>query len=148
MLVETRNIVLKEIKPGVESRMDGLTFLPVRLPHRSEVADVVGYVIKAERKVVYIPDTDVWTDNLLSQITGSDIALIDGTFYSNHEVPHYMEVPHPPVEETIRLLRGATAEIYFTHINHTNALNRNGRERRRVYTNGFRIAHDGLILDI
>jgi len=147
-LAEARNIVLTEIEAGVGVRLGGMTCIPVQVPHRSETADAVGYVIKAERKVAYIPDTDVWTDDLLNEVAGCDLALVDGTFYSEREVPHYVQVPHPPVEETVGLLKDARAEIYFTHINHTNPLNRNGKERRRLYRDGFQIAYDGLILDI
>jgi hypothetical protein len=45
-------------------------------------------------------------------------------------------------------LKGADTPVYFTHINHTNPVNRRGPERRAVEDMGFKIAYDGLVLGI
>jgi pyrroloquinoline quinone biosynthesis protein B len=147
-LVEGGNIEIREIRPGVKTELGGISVTPTQVPHRNETADTVGYIIEATRRVIYIPDIDRWTDETLEEISRSDTAIIDGTFYSAAELPGYRDVPHPPIKETVELLEGASTEIYFTHINHTNAINRRGRERRTIERLGFKIAYDGLTLDI
>jgi pyrroloquinoline quinone biosynthesis protein B len=44
---------------------------------------------------------------------------------------------------------GEKAKVIFIHFNHTNPLIRkNSRERRDVLRKGFRIADEGMILDL
>lgn len=148
LLVEGGNIILNEVIPGKGLVLDEIEFRPVAVPHRGEISDTVGYVIKARRRMIYIPDTDHWNDDLISEISKSDIALIDGSFYSGEELPRFRDVPHPPIIETLPLLEGTHAEIYFTHINHTNPAQVNGPERESLDQRGFRLAYDGLVLDI
>jgi pyrroloquinoline quinone biosynthesis protein B len=147
-LVEGGNIEIREVCPGVKTELGGIRVTAIKVPHRNETADTVGYIIEAARSVAYIPDTDHWTEETLEEIRRCDAAIIDGTFYSPAELPGYRDVPHPPIKETVDLLESASTEVYFTHINHTNAVNRRGRERRAIERLGFKIAHDGLPLDI
>jgi pyrroloquinoline quinone biosynthesis protein B len=113
-------------------------------PERPQPAKSPG----PSRRVIYVPDVDRWTPKLIEKVATSDIALIDGTFYSREEVPNFKEVPHPPIKETIDLLKGLKTEIYFTHINHTNPVNAAGRERRYLEGEGLHLAYDGLSLRI
>jgi pyrroloquinoline quinone biosynthesis protein B len=147
-LVHGGNITLGEIRPGTKEAIGGLGFTPIEVPHRNETADTVGYTIEAAKRIAYIPDTDRWTTELINEIRQCDYALIDGTFYSEGEIPNYGEVPHPPIKEAVSLLEGADTEVYFTHINHTNAVNSRGREIEALEGSGFKIAHDGLTLPI
>ncbi|UCE44098.1 MAG: pyrroloquinoline quinone biosynthesis protein PqqB [Candidatus Bathyarchaeota archaeon] len=148
LLVQRRNIKIEEIHHDEGLKMGGLEFMPIQVPHRNEIGDTVAYIIKSKKKVMYVPDIDKWTDEILEEIRSSDIALIDGTFYSKNEIPRFEEVPHPPIRETIDLLRNVDVETYFTHINHTNPVNRKGRESKYVKSKGFKIAHDGMTLEI
>lgn len=148
LLVENSNVLLHEIEPGRGFMLDGVEFTPLAVPHRGEITDTVGYGIGAERQALYIPDTDRWSDRIIEQIGKSDIALIDGTFYSKDEIPRFGDVPHPPIEETLDLLKDVDTEIYFTHINHTNPVNTMGPEREHVEQRGFMVAYDGLVLPI
>lgn len=148
LLVEKGHITLNEVRPNSEINLNGVSFTPIPVPHRDEIADTVGYVIEAKKRVVYIPDTDRWTSDLINEISRSDIALIDGSFYSKDELPRFRDVPHPPITETLPLLEGIYTEIYFTHINHTNPLQVNGSESESLERRGFRLAYDGLVLDI
>jgi pyrroloquinoline quinone biosynthesis protein B len=147
-MLQSRVISVREIRPQAKFALGGLSALPIEVPHRSEIADTVGFIIEAEKRVIYIPDTDHWTGEMIEEIAESDLALIDGTFYSRSELPHFEEVPHPPIEETVDILRDISTEIYFTHINHTNPVNRRGRERRSLEGKGFKVAYDGLVLEI
>jgi pyrroloquinoline quinone biosynthesis protein B len=80
--------------------------------------------------------------------------LLDATFYRNGEIPRDMaEVPHPFVEETIKLLQtlpaAERAKVYFIHLNHTNPLlNPDSPERREVQRLGFKVATEGLELPL
>ena len=148
LLVQRRNIEVLEILKNEEFELEGLKYIPIQVPHRNEVADTVGYIIQSEKRVIYLPDIDYWTDQLVDEIKRADIALIDGTFYSKDEIPRFDEVPHPPILKTIERLVEINTEIYFTHINHTNIINMNGKERKYIESKGFNIAYDGMILKI
>jgi pyrroloquinoline quinone biosynthesis protein B len=148
LLVERGNIDLREVTPDQEFEMDGLRFLAFKVPHRDEVADTVGYVIQASKRIVYVPDLDHWTNEVVEKILEADIALIDGTFYSRDEIVRFEEIPHPPINETLERIGDAKNDVYFTHINHTNPVNRDGSERTLVEKRGFKIARDGMIIEI
>jgi len=148
LLVDGGNIVLNEVRPNAALGLDGVEFTPVPVPHRGELTDTVCYVIEADRRLVYIPDTDRWTDALIGEISKSDFALIDGSFYSKDELPRFGDVPHPPVSEALTLLDRLDTDIYFTHLNHTNPVQAEGRERENLEGAGFRVAFDGLSIDI
>ncbi|HIE05694.1 MAG TPA: hypothetical protein EYP58_02725 [bacterium (Candidatus Stahlbacteria)] len=148
-LISRKNIRINLINPGKEFRMIGLTFTAIKVPHRTRVSDTVGYILQSSRKkVIYIPDVDYWTGGLKREINSADIALLDGTFFSKDEIRRQQDVPHPPIRKTVELLRDSTTRIYFTHINHSNPVNKDGRERRYVEDKNFKVAHDGLEIKI
>lgn len=148
LLIQRKNIKVREIYSNIEFDLDGFKCIPVQSPHRNEITDTVGYSIKTKRQIIYLPDIDYWTDRVLDEIRMADIALIDGTFYSRDEIFRFGEVPHPPIKETIKFLEDANTKIYFTHINHTNVINRNGKERKYIESKGFKLAYDGMVLKI
>ena len=147
-LAKDGNITIREVAPGVKILLGDAGVTPIEVPHRNEIADTVGYIVEARSRAAYLPDADRWTDETLAEMRGSDVALIDGTFHSPAELPDYESVPHPTIRETIELLEGTATEVYFTHINHTNPVNRRGPELRALEGKGFKIAHDGMILPI
>jgi pyrroloquinoline quinone biosynthesis protein B len=140
LLIERGNIRLEDL-----SHLAVCTPIPV--PHRNESSDCVGFVLTAANRLIYIPDADEWTDDLIEEIARSDIAVLDGTFYARNELPRFAEVPHPPISESIDRLKDL-ATVYFTHINHTNPVNRDGPERTHVESSGCHIAYDGMVLEI
>jgi pyrroloquinoline quinone biosynthesis protein B len=149
LLVKNKNIILREMIPGELMDLESFSFTPFPSPHRSELSDCAGFVIESkdtEKKLVYLPDIDGWTDEVLEHIRGADIAIIDGTFYSQDEISRFREVPHPPIRDTIEILGKGDGRIYFTHINHTNPVNREGKEKMYVMERGFGIAYDGMEL--
>ena len=148
LLVKEKNIIIERTNPNEEIELNGLKCTAIRVPHRKEITDTVGYIIRSKKRFIYLPDLDRWTDSILKEIGSSDIALIDGTFFSKIELRRFKEVPHPPIRETIELLDDTNTEVYFTHINHTNPVNRKGKEREYVERKGFRIAYDGMTLEI
>jgi pyrroloquinoline quinone biosynthesis protein B len=148
LLIQSKNIEISEIENQKEIDLEKFTCTPILVPHRDEVANTVGFVIHSNRTMVYVPDLDRWTENILREIQNADIAIIDGTFYSQDEIPRFHEVPHPPISETMELFKGIDTEIYFTHINHTNVINTKTKKRKAMEKKGFRVAEDGLLLDI
>lgn len=148
LLVKEKNIDVREIETGKELGLGGMKCTPIEVPHRNEIADTIGFLVESKKKVVYIPDLDHWTDELLGTVSESDIAIIDGTFFSEDEIARFDEVKHPPIKETIELLGSPRGSVYFTHINHTNPVNGNGKEREFVEAKGFGICNDGLVLEI
>jgi pyrroloquinoline quinone biosynthesis protein B len=53
-------------------------------------------------------------------------------------------IPHPPVEESMKLFADRAGKIIFTHLNHTNPLlDPSSDECGQLRRAGFRIAEDG-----
>jgi len=149
-LVQRRNVIINEIKPGTPIKLSQNTFItPMKVPHRQDVADTVGFIISGEKnKLLYIPDMDDYTDDIIKAIGASNIAILDGCFYSTDELPHrnIKEIPHPFIPysmEKLAHLVGKT-QIYFTHFNHTNYLLRlRSKEKEDLIARGFMMANDG-----
>ena len=53
-----------------------------------------------------------------------DVALLDGTFLNEEELPSQALVLHPTIEESVRLGLGESQlpDIRFIHINHSNPI--------------------------
>jgi pyrroloquinoline quinone biosynthesis protein B len=148
LLVKENNIDVIEIERGKDIGLKGIKCTPIEVPHRNEITDTIGFAIESKKKVVYIPDLDHWTEELLDEVRESDVAIIDGTFFSRDEIDRFDEVRHPPIKETIKLLGSPRGSVYFTHVNHTNPVNENGEEREFVEGKGFGICKDGQVIDI
>lgn len=158
-LLTLQNIQLKPLADGQAIALNPrLTITPFRVPHRDEFTETVGFEIRgAHKKAVFIPDIDKWSkwpQSLPEVIKNADYVLLDATFYRNGEIARDMaEVPHPFVEETIKLLQALPAaqraKVYFIHFNHTNPLlNPASPERAEVLRQGFRVADEGLELGL
>lgn len=159
-LVSLKNIELRPIKADEEIKLnENLKVTPFLVPHRDEFTETVGFEITGRNKTaVFIPDIDkwkLWNRDLKELIKRVDYALLDATFYKNGEIPNrdMSEIPHPFVEETIKLLEDLPAKekakVIFVHFNHTNPLIRkNSAQRREVLRKGFLVADNGLILNL
>lgn len=158
-LVALHNIELRALAAGQEITLNPtLKVRPFLVPHRDEFTETVGFEITGRhKKAVFIPDIDKWSKwptSLPDVVKKADYVLLDATFYRNGEIPRDMaEVPHPFVEETMRLLQALPAaeraKVYFIHCNHTNPLlNPDSPERREVQRLGFHVATEGLELPL
>ena len=159
-LVELGNIELRIVAPGRTIPLaPGLTIEPLAVPHRAEYTDTLAFTISGPNaRLLYLTDIDRWEQlqpPIEELVSGVDIALLDGTFYSAEELPgrDMSEIPHPPVSETVELLgeiaESGSTRIFFTHLNHTNPLlEADGELLRRLRSRGFDIACDGLNLDL
>ncbi|MFW9922652.1 MAG: MBL fold metallo-hydrolase [Candidatus Thorarchaeota archaeon] len=144
-LISRKNILPTELAINETLQISNCTIESFEVPHRNEYADTVGYQITNNKRIVYLPDLDSWNKELIERISRADIALIDGTFYSNNEIPSYSHVPHPPIIETMQLFSNLKTKIIFTHFNHTNPiLNDESIEKSQLINNGFKIAHDNM----
>ncbi len=160
LLVELGNIEIRVIAPGQTVQpAPGLSVKPLAVPHRAEFTDTLAFAVGGPNsRLLYLTDIDSWEQlqpPIEELVSGVDIALLDGTFYSTEELPGRdpAEVPHPPVAETVELLGGiaesGATRILFTHINHTNPLlDADGELLRRLRSRGFDIAYDGLTLNL
>ena len=159
-LVSLKNIQLKNLQAdSAVSLNTSLKVTPFKVPHRDEFSETVGFVIESnKKKILFIPDIDKWGKwdrNIANEIKKVDIALIDGTFYANGELPgrNMSEVPHPFVAESIQLFSSLPAtekaKIRFIHFNHTNPLIKNRSvEKDKVKKAGFGVTREGMIIEL
>jgi len=159
-LVDIDNILLEEIRPGDEIEIGPtVTVEAFSAPHRDEYADTLGYILRGPRRsLVYLPDTDswaAWSTPVADFLTDIDVALIDGTFFSADELPgrSVESIGHPLITTTMDLLGEwigqSETEVYFTHLNHSNAaLDREGAARREIESRGFEVLDEGDRFDL
>jgi pyrroloquinoline quinone biosynthesis protein B len=156
LLVQTGAIELSTIAPGESIQLaPGLTLTALSVPHRDEFSDTLAFIVRGpSRSALYLPDIDQWErlerplEEILAEV---DVALLDGTFYDERELPgrDRAQFPHPPIEATLERLSAAPLElrarVLFTHLNHTNpACHPASVEAARVLRAGLGIARDGL----
>ena len=154
-LVKLNNISIQKISNKEFVKLsENIFVIPIRVPHRDEYSETVGYkIIGKSKKILFIPDIDKWDEwkkSIIEEVKLVDYAFIDGTFYNGSELNRDMrEIPHPSIEETLQLFSNQPLaernKIYFIHINHTNPIltNKNGI-RDLVESLGFNIAERGL----
>ena len=139
---------------------DEVIIEPVRIPHRDELSDMHAFIIRGPNKsLLFLPDHDSWDETLavhncstLRQWLSAmriDVALIDGTFWSEDELGgrDQSKVPHPPVVQTLKMLgqkQQGDPEIFFTHLNHTNPLyDQESEQMKQVTQLGWGVVHQG-----
>ena len=158
-LIELQNISLFSIEQNIPIQINNINITPFQVPHRNEFSETVGYRIQTSREsVLYIPDIDSWDEwnsDINKLIKENDIALLDGTFYDKAELQNrnVNAIPHPSIKESIKqfsaLDKMNRKKVYFTHLNHTNNMLRDGSEERAdVLKQGFQIAFDGMTISI
>ena len=154
-LVRLGNVELVEHDPGLAFDLgEGVSATALRVPHRDEYSDTVGYLLAGARaRVLYVPDTDGWAGwqpPLTERLQGVDVAILDGTFFSLAELPgrDVAAIGHPLVTQTMELLQplvdAGKLRVYFTHLNHSNpALDPASPERREIERRGFAVLEEG-----
>lgn len=150
LLLERGNVDVREIDLGESLAFGAGTVECISVPHRHDMGtDTLAFRFTKERSLYYVSDVDYLTDDVVAAIRESDIALVDGTFWSDDELPNIESVPHPRASETIATLNDADTDVYFTHLNHTNPLlNPESPERKRVEEAGMALAKRGLSFDM
>ncbi|MFB6265829.1 MAG: MBL fold metallo-hydrolase, partial [Candidatus Nanohaloarchaea archaeon] len=151
LLVDRDNIDIKTFEQGGTVGVMGINVTPVDVPNKGYVTtDTNAFIIDSgDRELFYMSDVDEWNDELVERVRHADVAVIDGCFWSREEIERYENVPHPPIQESLEVLEGVETEIYFTHMNHTNpVLDPESGERERVEEEGFRIAEEGMEIEL
>ena len=153
-LVSLENIIPVEISDGSELAIsEEITVKSFAVPHRNEYSETSAYkILSPGRSYLFIPDIDKWdkmNKDIISLVESSDIAFLDGTFYSGDELPgrNMDEIPHPCIVETMDLFSRESKEtrnkIHFIHFNHSNPVLYNKDIREEILNKGFNIAGQG-----
>jgi pyrroloquinoline quinone biosynthesis protein B len=149
-LLTQQHIALAEFRSGVPVDLDaGFRITPHRVPHRGEYTDTHAFFIEtSQRRVFYCPDIDDWDrlDVSLDDYLGEgDLALLDGTFFSEDELPHRdrSEIPHPLARDTVQRFAGAAFERVLIHLNHSNPIHGEGAALEWVRQHGASVGVTG-----
>jgi pyrroloquinoline quinone biosynthesis protein B len=110
-----------------------------------------------QARVLFLPDSDRWEEwdrDVENMIRDCDIALLDGTFLSDRELPgrDMSTIPHPTIEHSVnrfeKLPLSDRQKIHFIHLNHTNPLlsrQTNHPMRKRLDDSGMRVGEQGQV---
>jgi pyrroloquinoline quinone biosynthesis protein B len=149
-LISRGNIQLRVLAPRSEMQLSpDLHVLPLPVPHRDELSDTLAFVLRGpQRRLLYCPDIDGWDSSpglLRRLLTGVDVALLDGTFFTADELPgrDLSRIPHPLAGDTAKRLAGARCEAWLIHLNHSNPLHRPGAERDWLTARGIGVGSCG-----
>ena len=154
-LVNLKNINLKLIENNKYIKIGEQLFVePFLVPHRDEYSETVGYrIIGNEKSLAFIPDIDKWEKwhgSIFQLVLNTDILLLDGTFYSQNEIPHrnMAEIPHPFIIESMETLSELNSEnrskVHFIHFNHSNpAIKDNSPAYHTIKSKRFNLAREG-----
>jgi len=159
-LVDNGNITLVEMAEGAFTVLtDDFGVLPIRVPHRDEFSETVGFVIMTpDLRALYLPDIDSWetfeaqsATSLQQLVAGVDYAFIDATFWDDGELGErdMSAVPHPRAKAVMERLSSLPdaerAKVRFIHMNHTNPLrDPASAQSRAVDAAGFAVARRGM----
>ena len=161
-LVRYENVELRELvhQRPVELSAD-LRVTPLRVPHRQEYGEVVGFVIHGPtRSVLFLPDIDSWEDwdaegtHLEGVLSEVDVAYVDATFFADGEIPgrDMSGFPHPFIRHTLTRLQGRPElleRVRFIHLNHTNPAHWAGSAaQEEIVSAGARVAREGEIVPL
>ncbi len=154
-LVSNKNISLRRLSNNQEIQLTPqLEVFPIKVPHRDEYSETVGYkIVGPTKSALFIPDIDKWKKweySIVSEIKKVDYAFLDATFYDGAEINNrdISEIPHPFVIESISLFDLLPLlekkKVHFIHFNHTNPLlNDESEQSAIILEKGFQIARKG-----
>ncbi len=139
--------------PGTTPGYDGR-----RIVHGAVVAYEIADRGK-ERGLLFAPVFSALSDSLMRAITQSDIAFLDGSFYTDDELiaagllrKRARALGHQPVgapDGTLAQLSGVRSRVVFTHLNNSNPmLDSNSEAYASVRKLGAEIAYDGMELTL
>lgn len=106
-----------------------------------------------KKRLIYAPDIGKLTPEILERIEGTDVFIMDATFWWDNELERISKIPitsyqlgHIPQEESVEILKNKDlGRIIYTHFNHTNpVLNSKQPYRKKVSDSNQEIAYDGM----
>lgn len=166
------DIVWRVVKPGEDVQLGGeLSYRAFDAPTQKQArfgvggreGGVVGYRISDERTggvLVYLPGSYELPESVLAEMEGCDCLLFDGTCWEDEEMVSLglasktsRDMGHLPMSgDDGSMKRLAPLEIrrkIYIHINNTNpVLIEDSPERQRVEESGFKVAEDGLEMEV
>lgn len=144
-LIDRDNIQIHDFSDGEEEDIRGGRVESRQFYHPHLNHDTTAYMIHGEnKKLFYLADIVNFNDEIEACIEEADVALIDGTFWSEDEIGRYEEVPHPPIRRSLDQFEDLDTKIYFIHMNHTNpVLREDSDERKKLNERGFSVAKQG-----
>lgn len=153
-LVSLNNISLTKLEAGSGINItENITVNIFEVPHRDEYSETAGYRINTVSKnYLFIPDIDKWNKwekDIVTEVNKVDVAFIDGTFYSDAELPgrNMSDIPHPFIVETMALFSEKAPQtknkIIFIHLNHSNPALSNQDTINIIKEKGFEVAVQG-----
>lgn len=150
LLVDRGNIQLHDFEDGEQAELQGGKITAESHHHPQIGHPTTGYFIEGEEKTLYyLSDITGWNDQVIESVRNADIAIIDGTFWSEDEIDRYDEVPHPTIKSSMDRMEDFETDIYFTHLNHTNpVLREDSDEREELEERGFRIVERGMEFEL
>lgn len=159
-LIKLRNIKINGLKEDSTLHLnERISVTPLLVPHRDEYTETIGLIVETiQKKVLYIPDIDKWSDweeDICKLIEEADIVFLDGTFFMNGEIPgrDMKDIPHPFIEESMKHFEKLPAQhrskIHFIHFNHTNpVVIRGSKAQQDIRDSGYRIAEERQIIKL
>ena len=144
--------------------LGGLNVRGFEIPHTERLSNgscfptrTYGYEIEADgKRIVYTPDLERLTEELIERVEGSDMFILDATFWWNDELARVSglkktsyDLGHVPVEESLGMLQGLdVGRVLYTHINHTNPLlDPELGMVKKLKDAGFEMAEDGMVIE-
>jgi len=145
LLIDRDNLEMHDFTDGDVIDIQGGRVESHQFYHQHVNYNTTGYMVHGEnKKLFYLADITEFTDEIEACVKEADIALIDGTFWSEEELGRYEEVPHPPIRRSLDQFDDLDTKIYFTHMNHTNPVLRDdSEERKELNERGFSVAKQG-----
>lgn len=117
-----------------------------------------GYeLIFNDKRLVYTPDLGDISESLLKRIEGSQLFILDGTFWWEDELERIsglkktsQELGHIAMEKSLDILRDVSIDrVVYTHMNHTNPiLDPKSSLRSKLGQVGFKLAEDNQVINI
>jgi pyrroloquinoline quinone biosynthesis protein B len=157
-------VPLGDASNGLSYRaFDVPTDKPMRFPGAATHGRVVGYRVtdtSSDRSVVYLPCVQHLTPDILAELAGCSVLLVDGTCWRDDEMPRLglggktsRGMGHVPIDGpdgSLALLSPLSIDRkVYIHINNTNPiLLEDSPERRHLDQHGVEVAADGLELEI
>ena len=158
-------IPIKLIQEKTVTRLGELEITGIEIPHtqvlengRKYPSSTYAYEIRHwDRRLVYAPDLGGLDPWLIDRLEGTDVLLMDATFWWDNELERISGIPitsyklgHVPQEEAVEILKDrGIGRVIFTHFNHTNpSILENGDQRKIVDKAGMEIAFDGMKIKV
>ncbi|MBS3916001.1 MAG: pyrroloquinoline quinone biosynthesis protein PqqB [Bacteroidetes bacterium] len=153
-LVKLNNITLHELKTDSLFSFGNLQIMAFLVPHRDEYSETAGFKFSIHHsKYLFIPDIDKWSKwnrNMMEEVMQVNTAFLDGTFYTENELPgrNIAEIPHPTINETMQLDwenygKTTRSKVFFIHFNHTNPVMWNSTIQKELQLHYFNFAMQG-----